>query len=82
MSATSKNGMAKMRSLIEQLGGRRFVMTIGCGIACTVLVACGKIDGPVFRDIVIATVAAYITGNTWQKNIEARVKADDTAPVG
>lgn len=48
-------------------GGRRFIMTMGCGIACTVLVWFAKIDGSIFRDIVIATVAVYIAGNTAQK---------------
>ena len=48
-------------------GGRRFLMTMGCGIACTVLVWFAKIDGAIFRDIVIATVAVYIAGNTVQK---------------
>lgn len=48
-------------------GGRRFLMTMGCGIACTVLVWFAKIDGAIFRDIVIATVAVYIAGNTAQK---------------
>lgn len=52
---------------ITTLGGRRFVMTMGCGMACTVLVWYAKIDGNIFRDIVIATVAAYIAGNTIQK---------------
>ena len=52
---------------ITSLGGRRFLMTMGCGMACTVLVWFTKIDGSIFRDIVIATVAAYIAGNTIQK---------------
>lgn len=52
---------------LSALGGRRFLMTMGCGVACTVLVWFAKIDGPIFRDIVIATVAVYIAGNTAQK---------------
>lgn len=52
---------------LETCGGRRFLMTMGCGIACTVLVWFAKITDAVFRDIVIATVAAYIAGNTFQK---------------
>lgn len=58
--------------MIDSMGGRRFVLTCGCGMACTVLVWCGRIDGPVFRDIIIGTVAAYIAGNVVQK-----VKASD-----
>lgn len=53
--------------MIDRAGGRRFVLTLGCGVACTALVWCGKISDAIFRDIIIATVAAYIAGNTWQK---------------
>lgn len=52
---------------LSTFGGRRFLMTMGCGMACTVLVWFAKIDGPIFRDIIIATVAVYIAGNTAQK---------------
>lgn len=54
-------------NFITAWGGRRFLMTMGCGAACTVLVWFAKIDGSIFRDIIIATVAAYIVGNTYQK---------------
>ena len=52
---------------LTAIGGRRFIMTMGCGMACTVLVWFAKIDPPIFRDIIIATVAVYIAGNTVQK---------------
>lgn len=60
---------------IENAGGRRFVLTLGCGAACTALVWFGRIDGPVFRDIIIGTVAAYIAGNVVQK-VKANVALD------
>lgn len=56
-----------MRDLIAAFGGRRFLMTMGCAVVCTVLVWHSKIDGPIFRDIIVATVAVYISGNTFQK---------------
>lgn len=52
---------------ITALGGRRFLMAVGAGIVCTVLVWYGKISDQVFAAVVVATVAAYITGNTIQK---------------
>lgn len=58
---------------LTTLGGRRFLMTMGCGVACTVLVWFAKIDGIIFRDIIVATVAVYIGGNTIQK-IKATTK--------
>lgn len=42
-------------------------MTMGCGIVCTLLVALDHITDAIFRDIIIATVAVYIGGNTFQK---------------
>jgi hypothetical protein len=60
---------------IITLGGRRFVLTLGCGIACTFLVWHAKVSDQIFRDIIISTVAAYIAGNVTEK-IKAP-KADD-----
>lgn len=63
---------------LSTFGGRRFLMTMGCGMACTVLVWFAKIDGPVFRDIIMGTVAFYIAGNTVQK-IKATSKEEADA---
>ncbi|MFO0467564.1 MAG: hypothetical protein ACK5ZS_01245 [bacterium] len=60
--------------IISTLGGRRFILTLGCGIVCTGLVIAGTIDPTTFRDIILGTVAAYIAGNTWQKHAEARTE--------
>lgn len=61
-----------MRGTIENIGGRRFLMTMGCGVATTVLQWFGKLDptGSTFALVIIATVAAYITGNTAQKAVD------------
>lgn len=58
-----------MRKLLEEIGGRRFMMAMGTGITCSVLVWFGKISGEVFQWTVVLTVGAYITGNTVQKVI-------------
>lgn len=52
---------------LDTLGGRRFLLTLGCGMACTLLVWEAKISDEIFRDVIIATVAAYIAGNVLQK---------------
>lgn len=52
---------------LSSFGGRRFLLSLGAGMASSVLVWFEKISGEIYRDVVLATVAAYITGNTFQK---------------
>jgi hypothetical protein len=63
-----------MPTKLTGLGGRRFLLTLGCGIATTVLTWYNKIDGGVYATVLIATVAAYIGGNTTQKIQESKVE--------
>lgn len=52
---------------LTQCGGRRFLLTLGCGLATTALCWFAKISGEVFATVTIATVGAYIAGNVTQK---------------
>lgn len=52
---------------LTTVGGRRFILTMVSGAGTWLLCWCGKIDGGVYSVVTIATVAAFIAGNTAQK---------------
>lgn len=56
-----------MREKIEDLGGRRFLLSFASLWVCSSLLIGNYIDPTTYRDIVLGTVGAYILGNTWQK---------------
>lgn len=53
-------------------GGRKFFLSLGCGVACTLLVWFTKISDAVFATIILGTVGAYITGNVVQSVRETK----------
>lgn len=57
---------------IENYGGRRFVMTMGCGIVSTFLLWFGKISGSEYVTLITLTVVPYIGFNTQQKIQETK----------
>jgi len=57
---------------LQTFGGRRFLLTLGCGAINAALVWFGKLDGGSYTAITLGTVAVYIGGNTWQKREQIR----------
>ena len=53
----------------DTIGGRRFLMTMGCGVATTALQWFGKLDpaGSTYALVIVGTVGVFIAGNTVQK---------------
>ena len=56
---------------LDAIGGRRFLLTVAAQLSCNVLVWFGKISDDVYSVVILATVAAYITGNVMQRRIES-----------
>ena len=59
-----------MKELLENLGGRRFLLALFCCAGTIILSALGKIDGNAYAAVQIGIVGAYITGNVIQKKNE------------
>lgn len=57
------------RQRIDDMGGKRFLLTLLSGIAATTLQWFGKLDpaGTSYAILIGATVAAFITGDTTEK---------------
>ncbi|MFN7883716.1 MAG: hypothetical protein ACK5PF_11985 [bacterium] len=58
-----------MRALIENVGGRRFIATVGAGFVTSALQWFGKLDpaGTTYAMVILGTVGVFITGTTVQK---------------
>lgn len=52
---------------LQTIGGRRFLLTVAAQVSANVLVWADKISDNVYSVVVLATVGAYIAGNTVQK---------------
>ena len=59
---------------IDRIGGRKYTMTLGCGLVTALLQWHGKLDpgGYTYGLVIGATVGAYIGGNIWQKKNEEK----------
>ncbi len=64
-------------SWIDKIGGRKYTMTMGCGLVTAGLQWGGKLDpaGLAYVAVITATVGAYIAGNVLQKKHEGAEEA-------
>lgn len=64
-------------TVIQRIGGRRFLVVVGCGAVTSLLQAFGKLDpaGSTYALVIIGTVGAYITGDTLEARAAHRAQA-------
>lgn len=56
-----------MTAQISRAWEARFFLTLGCGVVCSFLLWFGKLDSTAYASIIIATVGAFIAGDTYEK---------------
>lgn len=52
---------------LDTVGGRKFVMVLGCGFVTTLLCWFGKISGDVYAETIKWTVGAFVTGTAFER---------------
>jgi hypothetical protein len=64
---------------LNQYGGRKFIAAIGAGFVTAFLCWFGKVTDSVYATVVIATVGAFIAGNTIDTHLNTRKPGDKDA---
>jgi L-lactate utilization protein LutB len=58
---------------IASLGGRKFLLCVGCGAITSILLWFGKLDGSAYQTVILGTVGAFVAGNVVaQKRVDAQ----------
>lgn len=63
---------------LAKLGGRSFVLCVGFGLVCSVLLWFGKLTDGSYLAIILSTVGAYISSVTYRHRSEVRADVDKT----
>jgi hypothetical protein len=63
----------KRRVDFDAMGGRRFILCVGCVLLGAVLCAVSKLAGAEFVALALGTAGVYVAGNTSQKAVEMNV---------
>jgi len=59
-------------SLLDTVGGRRFILVAGCCIVTTLLLMGQALTEGVYKDVIQFAIAVYVGGNVAQKYIESK----------
>lgn len=60
----------------DTIGGRRYVLVWALLIVATALLWAGKLTPDVWASVMQWSVGAYIVGNVWQRQVEAKAGKD------
>lgn len=60
---------------LKTIGGRRFLLSLGCGFVTALLCWFGKIGEAVYATVILGTVGGFITGN-----VVSEIKGKPDAP--
>lgn len=72
-----------MKNWIEFLGGRSFILCVGCAGVCSFLLWHGKLQDGSYLAIILGTVGAYVVKAAVQNRSEIRADVEKTiAGVG
>lgn len=63
---------------IDSLGGRRFLLAVGCGFVCALLLCIDKLSDSSFTMIIMGTVGAYIASDTFSRHSETKADVQKT----
>jgi len=56
-----------IRTALDSIGGRRFLLALSTNLITAFLVLADRVSDVVYATVIIATVGAYIAGNTAER---------------
>lgn len=59
---------ARLHTWIEAAGGRRFLLTLGCGLVNSGLLVAGYLSESGYVQLILGTVAVFITGASLRRD--------------
>lgn len=64
--------------MIQDFGGRKFILSMTVTILATLLIWFTKIDGETYKYLILVTAGAYMTSNVVQKSTSVEGATNDS----
>ena len=65
-------------SLLDTVGGRRFILVSGCCIVTTLLLMAEALTEGIYKDVIEFAIAIYVGGNVAQRFIESKAPKSES----